>query len=315
MQTQIVPSSSQPATVVTGLVFDIRRYSVHDGPGIRTTVFFKGCPLSCWWCHNPEGRSPKPSLMIFRERCRRCGECIQVCPHGAIVKVEDGFHTTPACRACGACARVCPARARELAGHWMTVTEVLEEIEKDLIFYDESGGGVTFSGGEPLLQPLFLEALLDACAERRIHTVVDTCGFADRHLLRHLSGKAGMFLYDFKLFDPVKHEKYVGVPNDSILENLEALAQGGSTVIIRFPVIPGVNDGPEDVDQMTEFLASLRLLDVHLLPYHRIGIDKYVRLGMGYRLPELEPPLPDRLQRIAQQFERKGFVVTLGGLR
>jgi pyruvate formate lyase activating enzyme len=193
------------------------------------------------------------------------------------------------------------------------VPEVLAEIEKDLVFYDESGGGVTFSGGEPLSQPLFLEALLDACAARRIHTVVDTCGFADKQLLGRLRGKVGTFLYDFKLFDAAKHKQYVGVPNDSILKNLEALAQGGSTVIIRFPVIPGVNDAPEDVGQMAEFLAGLHLLDIHLLPYHRLGIDKYERLGMGYRLPELEPPLPDCLQRIARQLERKGFVVTMGG--
>ena len=305
--------SNCPAEKVTGLVFDIRRYSVHDGPGIRTTVFFKGCPLSCWWCHNPEGRSPKPSLLIFAERCRKCGECIQICPNDAIVETEDGVRTTAACRACGTCVEICLSRARELAGRWMTVAEVTNEVEKDLVFYDESGGGVTFSGGEPLSQPLFLEALLDACAERRIHTVVDTCGFADKHLLRRLSKKVGMFLYDFKLLDPAKHKKYVGVPNDGILENLEVVAQSGSTVVIRFPVIPGVNDGPEDVDQMAEFLSSLRLWDIHLLPYHRIGIDKYARLGMGYRLRGLAPPLPDHLQRIAQQFERKGFVVTLGG--
>jgi len=298
-------------TELPGLLFDIRRYSVHDGPGIRTTVFFKGCPLSCWWCHNPEGREPRPTLMLLENRCRKCGACFEVCPHQAIVK--DGFVTTSACRACGSCVEVCLAGAREIAGRWMTVPEVMREIEKDLVFYDESGGGVTFSGGEPLAQPLFLEALLDACRQRRIHTLVDTCGFAECALLLHLSQKVDMFYYDLKFLDPARHEKYCGVSNAPILENLEALTRTGKKIVIRFPIIPGINDHPEDIKRMALFLAGLRLPELHLLPYHRMGSSKYDRLRIDYRLGALETPSSEEIQRVAQQFEYAGLAVTVGG--
>lgn len=297
-----------------GLLFDIRHYSVHDGPGIRTTVFFKGCPLSCWWCHNPEGRSPQPNLVLFGDRCLSCGSCLAVCPHGAIVWEEGTSRTLPSvCRACGTCVDTCPSEARQLAGRWMSVSEVVREIEKDVVFYDESGGGAAFSGGEPLAQPAFLTTLLEACKERRIHTVVDTCGFADKHLLLHLSERVDLFLYDFKLFDPVKHQKYAGVSNDRILENLEALAQRKIPVIIRHPVIPGINDGVEDIHQMAAFLLPLGLLRIDLLPYHRTGVEKYGRVGMPYRLEGLEPPSADRVRQIAQELEREGFAVRVGG--
>jgi len=297
-----------------GLLFDIRRYSVHDGPGIRTTVFFKGCPLSCWWCHNPEGRSPKPNLILFQDRCLSCGDCLAVCPQGAIVRDGEATHTLPSlCRACGTCAEACPSEARQLAGRWMNVSAVVREIEKDIIFYDESGGGVTLSGGEPLAQPHFLDALLEACVGRDIHTVVDTCGLADKHLLLHLSEKVDLFLYDFKLFDPIKHQKYAGVSNDCILENLEALAQRKKPIVVRFPVIPGINDEAEDIRQMAAFLSRLGLLRIDLLPYHRIGVEKYRRVGMPYRLEGLEPPSADHVRQVAQLFEREGFAVRVGG--
>jgi pyruvate formate lyase activating enzyme len=297
-----------------GLIFDIRRYSVHDGPGIRTTVFFKGCPLACWWCHNPEGRSPKANLILFEDRCLSCGNCLAVCPHGAIVRDEGTIRTLPSvCRACGTCVETCPGGARQLTGRWMSVPAVVREIEKDVVFYDESGGGVTFSGGEPLAQPRFVDALLEACVARRIHTVVDTCGLADKNLLLHLSGKVDLFLYDFKLFDPIKHQKYVGVSNDNILENLEALARRKKPIVIRYPVIPGINDGAEDIRRTVAFLSHLGLLRIDLLPYHRIGVDKYRRVGMQYRLAGLEPPSMDHVRQIAGQFEREGFAVRIGG--
>jgi pyruvate formate lyase activating enzyme len=195
----------------------------------------------------------------------------------------------------------------------MAVSAVVREIEKDVVFYDESGGGVTFSGGEPLAQPRFLDALLAACAARRIHTVVDTCGLADRDLLLHLSEKADLFLYDIKLLDPIKHQKYAGVSNDYILENLEALAQRKKPIVVRFPVIPGINDGAEDIRQMATFLSHLGLLRIDLLPYHRIGVEKYRRAGMQYRLEGLEPPSTEQMGQIARHFEREGFVVRVGG--
>jgi pyruvate formate lyase activating enzyme len=309
-----VQTSVEPAARVRGLVFDIRHYSVHDGPGIRTTVFFKGCPLACWWCHNPEGRLPKPSLMFFEDRCVACGECAAVCPHGAVVLDEGGVHTNAeVCRACGTCADACPSGARELAGRWMSVPEVMQEIEKDRVFYDQSGGGVTLSGGEPLAQPHFFEALLEACAARGIHTVVETCGFARRELLLSLAPKVDLFLFDLKLFDAARHQTYVGVSNQAILANLEALARKAKGIVIRYPVIPGINDQAEEVAATGDFLAGLGLTRIDLLPYHQTGVSKYRRLAMDYRLPELKPPSTDDLHEVVQAFSRAGMTVRVGG--
>jgi pyruvate formate lyase activating enzyme len=195
----------------------------------------------------------------------------------------------------------------------MTVSAVVREIEKDLVFWEESGGGVTFSGGEPLAQPEFLDALLDACLERGIHTVVDTCGMARKEVLLHLSDKVGMFLYDLKLLDPAKHRLCTGASNDTILENLELLAERGRPVTIRLPIIPGINDSDEDVREMADFLSRLGLWRINLLPYHHTGMEKYNRLGLPYRLEGLEPPPANHVQRIALCFERKGFTVRTGG--
>jgi pyruvate formate lyase activating enzyme len=302
-------ASAEPA----GLLFDIMRYALHDGPGIRTTVFFKGCPLSCWWCHNPEGQSGKPNLMFFGNRCLGCGDCIPVCPHGAVQRVNGVVHTTSACQVCGTCAEACPTGARKVAGRWMTVSEVMHEIERDLIFWDESGGGVTFSGGEPLAQARFLESLLDACREKRIDTVVETCGLANKDGLLELSEKVGLFLYDLKILDPVKHKKYTGVANDSILANLEALARSNKPVVVRFPVIPEINDDSENIRQMVGLLSRLQLWRIHLLPYHQTGTEKYKRLGRGFRMEQVKAPSPSLVTKIAGEFERAGFNVKVGG--
>ena len=288
-------------------------YALHDGPGIRTTVFFKGCPLSCWWCHNPEGQSPEPNLMFFENRCLGCGDCIQVCPHGAILRRNGAIHTTSACQVCGTCADTCPSAARKVAGRWMTVSEAMRDIERDLIFWDESGGGVTFSGGEPLAQPRFLESLLDACREKRIHTVVETCGLAKKELVLDLSEKVDLFLFDLKILDPLKHKKYTGVPNDSILANLEALAQRKKPVVVRFPIIPEINDDSENIRQMVALLSRLHIRRIHLLPYHQTGTEKYKRLGLGFRLEDLKAPPPSLVAKIAGEFERAGFDVRIGG--
>lgn len=298
----------------TGLIFDIRRYSVHDGPGIRTTVFLKGCPLACWWCHNPEGRLPKPSLMLFEERCRLCGECLAVCPHGAIFRDETGIHTRrEVCRVCGTCVEACLGEARQMAGRWMSVSEVLNEIEKDRVFYEASGGGVTFSGGEPLAQPRFLEAVLEGCERLGIHTVVETCGFADRQLLLSLSERVDLFLFDLKLLDAARHRKFTGVSNETILANLKALAARGKAIVVRYPLIPGVNDQADGIRATAEYLSGLGLTRVDLLPYHSTGVGKYGRLKMEYTLPDLEPPSPSDLEAIAQAFARAGITVGVGG--
>jgi pyruvate formate lyase activating enzyme len=252
--------------------------------------------------------------MFFEDRCVTCGECVAVCPHGAIVRNERGIHTNPeVCQTCGTCADTCPSGARELAGRWMSVSEVMREIEKDRVFYDQSGGGVTLSGGEPLAQPHFLEAVLEACAARGIHTVVETCGFAGRELLLRLAPKVDLFLFDLKLFDAARHQIYVGVSNQVILANLEALARKAKGIVIRYPVIPGINDQIEEVNTISDFLAGLGLTRIDLLPYHQTGVSKYRRLKMEYRLPELEPPSTNELHEVAQAFSRAGMTVRVGG--
>jgi pyruvate formate lyase activating enzyme len=195
----------------------------------------------------------------------------------------------------------------------MTVSEVMRETEKDSIFWEESGGGVTFSGGEPLAQPRFLDSLLDACRERRINTVVETCGLANKDVLLELSEKVGLFLYDLKVLDPLKHEKYTGVPNDSILANLEALARKNLPLVVRFPIIPEINDDSENIRQMMALLSRLRLSQIHLLPYHQTGTEKYKRLGLGFRLVDAKAPPPSLVAAIAGEFERAGFKVKVGG--
>ncbi len=301
-------------TTSPGLIFNIMRFSLHDGPGIRTTVFLKGCPLSCWWCHNPEGRNSKPELMFFEGRCVRSGECVKACPRGATVVENGAVRITDACRACGVCVDACAAGARELAGRSVSAQEVIDEIEKDRLFWEEAGGGVTFSGGEPLFQPRFLEALLDACRERDIHTAVETCGYASRRVVLRLAPKIDLFLIDLKLLDPAKHRIHTGRGNGLILSNIRALAGAGRDVIIRYPVIPGINADEENVRQMIQLLKELQLRRVDLLPYHSTGAEKYRRLRLLPREIDCEAGrLPSVVEQIASRFREQGFAVTIGG--
>lgn len=312
-----MPQSSQSGVKFSpeprGLIFNIMRFALHDGPGTRTVVFFKGCPLCCWWCHNPEGLSAKPEMMFFEKRCVVCGECLKVCPHGAIVQDNGGYTTTETCRACATCVDACYAGAREQVGRWLTVQEVIHEVEKDRIFWDESGGGVTFSGGEPLFQPHFLEPLLDACRAHKIHTAVETCGLARHDVLRRVAAKVDLFLFDLKVLDPDKHRLHTGRGNKTILANLEALARMGANVIVRVPVIPGVNTDRENVEQMMALLNSLKLKRIHLLPFHSTGVEKNRRLGMASRTVEDEGLIELIVEALAGELALHGFKVGAGG--
>ena len=299
----------------TGVVFDIQRFSLHDGPGIRTTVFFKGCPLNCQWCHNPESQAVGLEIMFHAGRCIRCGACEVACTHGAIFRNGNSMSTDEEkCTLCGACVESCYAEARQTVGQKMTVAQVMAEIERDVVFYDESGGGATLSGGEPLLQPDFLLTLLQACKEREIHTVLDTCGFASWETLDGIRGLVDLFLYDIKLMDDTRHQEFTSMPNDLILNNLQRLSAQGHNVILRLPIIPGLNDDEENIRQTGEFAtASPGLSRVDILPYHHTATDKYKRLKRDYELSQIRPPSNARMAEIAKILGGFGLEVRIGG--
>jgi pyruvate formate lyase activating enzyme len=298
-----------------GMIFDIQKYAIHDGPGIRTTVFFKGCPLRCWWCQNPEGQDLKPELIYRKSRCIDCGECVKNCPQEAIsLGAEHVSINRENCVLCDNCSRVCPSDALSIAGKQMSVKEILEEIEKDMTFFNESGGGVTFSGGEPLLQHDFLNALLIECKERDIHTIVQTCGFAPYKIIDRVRDNVDLFLYDIKIMDDRKHRKYTGASNGHILENLKKLAENGSSIVISFPIIPSINDDDENVTRIAQFIQPLPNIErVNLLPYHRAGIEKYKNLGKPYKLDRIQPPSNQRIKSIKEKIESFGIRVGVGG--
>lgn len=242
---------------MTGTIFNIQRFSVNDGPGIRTTVFLKGCPLHCAWCHNPESISPEKDLMLHEDRCIRCGDCVAVCEQHAIRSDNGGFVTDrEKCIRCGRCLDVCYAEARVLMGKEVTADEVMAEIVKDTVFFDQSSGGVTFSGGEPLLQHQFLTSLLEACKKKAIHTAVDTSGHIPADILRDVSRSVDLFLYDVKTLDDAVHQKFAGVSNRRILENLRLLIDLGKEIIVRVPIIPEINDNLEE-SHVSVFLLDL----------------------------------------------------------
>jgi len=301
--------------LIKGIVFDIKKFSIHDGPGIRTTIFLKGCPLNCWWCHNPESHTLAPKMVFRENRCIRCGACLAACPQGAISWDGDQVSTNrEKCTLCGACVQACHAEAREIVGREMTVAQVMTEIERDVAFYDESGGGVTFSGGEPLLQPDFLLALLRACKEKEIHTTLDTCGFAAWETLDSIRKTVDLFLYDLKLMDDASHQKFTGVSNALILRNLQALLQQGHPIVLRVPIIPGINDDDRNIRQIGEFVAALPpLSEVDILPYHPTAIEKYRRLAKTYKLPETPPPTDQQMTEIARILRGFGLPVKIGG--
>lgn len=324
----------------TGVIFNIQRFCIHDGPGIRTTVFLKGCPLRCWWCHNPEGQKPQPELSLIPARCVRCGYCRTVCPQqvaeaaggngraAATRAVAEQAHAGPGegpahaspvpvaarCTLCGACVEACPTEARQMVGRTMSIGQVLAEVLKDRIFYDESGGGVTFSGGEPLGQGWFLSGLLKACRAEEVHTALDTCGFAPKAELLELAARSDLVLYDLKSFDDQLHRQHTGVSNAVILDNLEALAQQHANIWVRIPLIPGVNDAPDELEAMARFVSRLKgVRQVNLLGYHALGEHKHPARSAPSRAPRPAPPGPEQLDQAAERFRRFGLAVCVGG--
>lgn len=268
-----------------GLIFDIKRYAIHDGPGIRTTVFFKGCPLSCWWCHNPEGKESRRELMVWPDRCIKCRTCMSACPNSAISLSRNSIITDrDKCKVCGICATRCPANAREIVGKTVSADDVMHEVEKDREFYGETGG-FTASGGEPLAQPAFLHVLLNRCKDTGIHTTVDTSGYVESKILTKISSMVDLFLYDLKIMDPKKHKLHTGVSNRPIIENLRMLDRLDKQIIIRFPLIPRINSTEDNITSMCELLSELRNVGgISILPYHRLGVDKAKRLGKVVRV-------------------------------
>jgi len=299
----------------SGVVFNIQKYCLHDGPGIRTTVFLKGCPLSCSWCHNPEGIAPEAEIAVVESRCLVCGECRRACRFNESLPGEGMLQTGhELCTLCGDCVRTCPTGARQFTGTEMTADEVMSQIVRDRIFYEESRGGVTFSGGEPLMQIGFLRELLESCRAEGISTAVDTCGYACTGDLLGVAPITDLFLYDLKFMDDVRHRRYTGVSNAAILNNLEALGSIHSNIWLRVPLIPGVNDSEEEFELLARFAASVRgVRQVNLLPYHRTGLQKFRRLGRTYSMDEVQEPSAELIERIRNKFCAVGLTVMAGG--
>jgi pyruvate formate lyase activating enzyme len=301
---------------VKGTIFDIMRYAIHDGPGVRTTIFLKGCPLRCWWCHNPEGISSANDLAYFDYKCIDCKTCVNVCPARAITFEGNkyGINRT-ACTMCGVCAEACPTGALRIIGRQISVEELMKEIERDTILYDSSGGGVTFSGGEPLFQPSFLKEAIKECKNRKIHVALDTSGYASPKIFESIAKHVDLFLYDLKLLDYKEHERYIGVSNKLILENLTALVKKGrgKDVIIRVPVILNITDTAENIRKLLEFVQLLKgVEEVDLLPFHDVS-EKYMRIGKKYLMPVHNASPEERLIQIKERLEAVGLRVKIGG--
>ena len=297
----------------TGLVFLTERFAVHDGPGIRVAVFLKGCPLRCWWCHSPESQRTKPELALKTDRCIVCGTCAPACREHAIEEAEGGYTTIrERCLACGDCTDLCPTGARAIVGREVTVPELLDEIQKDRVFVDRSSGGVTFSGGEPLMQPAFLAEAIDACRRAGLHTAVETSGYAPWSSMATALG-ADLVYFDLKAVDDDLHHRVTGVSNRRILENFRRAAREHQAIRPRLPLVPTVNDDDAGLDALGQLVSSAGIGDIDVLPYHTAGQAKYERLGLPYRLSALEPPSADALARACSRLEGHGLTVHIGG--
>jgi len=291
-----------------GIIFDIQRYSLHDGAGIRTIIFFKGCPLKCEWCSNPESQDITPQLVYNYNKCNGCGRCTFVCPYA----LGKDFKSLNDCKLCGKCAHACPTGALEIIGRKVSIQEVLDEVEKDRGFYDISGGGVTLSGGEPLMQWEFAANLVNELKKRYFRVAIETTGYAPwKHVEAVVSG-CDEILYDVKHMDSEIHKKYTGVPNELILENAKKIADMKLNIIIRIPLLGGINDDDKNISDVIKFASDLNIEQIHLLPYHRLGEPKYKKLGRKYVCTAVIPS-EEKIEEIKSKLESKGFIVKVGG--
>ena len=304
----------------SALVFNIQGYSIHDGPGIRTTVFLKGCPLKCLWCANPESNSAEPQLMTYSSKCTGCGRCIPTCPQGAIslsIDEKEGkawaVTDRNKCVSCGTCIAACYQEAREIAGTRKTVREVIDQVKKDKLFFDGSGGGMTISGGEALMFPDFSANLFAAAHAEGIHTAIETSSFATPYVVDRVFQHVDLGLLDVKHMDSALHKKYTGVGNEQILANIRHVACDLHVpVIIRVPTIPGCNDDEKNIAETAKFALDIGAQKVHLLPYHRLGESKRDSLGESGYFSE-EPPTDERMEQLKKLVESTGMPCQIGG--
>lgn len=299
----------------SGVIFNIQKMSLHDGPGIRTTVFLKGCPLHCQWCSNPESQTISPQLMVYSIRCIGCKKCIEACEENALIFHEHKIEYVDRnkCLYCFKCAEVCPSQALEITGRVAEVSEVISEVLKDRIFYANSGGGVTFSGGEPLFQPIFLYKLLRAAKKEGLHTAVETCGFSDWIHIKNILGFTDIVLYDLKLVDSDMHYHWTGRDNKKILSNLRKIASIDKKKLwIRIPIIPGINDMKSAVFEFKKIIDEILPEKVSLLPYHEYGVNKYDKLGIKYNIIEIKTLKKNDIKWIEKEIKNVGVNVTIG---
>jgi len=298
-----------------GVVSEIERFAVEDGPGIRTLVFMKGCPLSCVWCSNPESQKLGPEIAYFKDKCIGCGRCVEICPQKAIsyLKDEGLVIDRSKCDNCGLCAEVCVAGSKVLVGKSMTAGEIIAEVKKDSAFYQRSVGGITVSGGEPALQKEFLLELLAKCHAQGLNTAIETCGYTDWMSLKNIARDTDLIFYDLKHMDPLVHKRLTGVTNELILRNLRNLSRLNKPIIARMPLIPGYNDSFNNIESTVDFVKSLdNIQRLEILPYHRLGQAKYKSLGREYELKDLLPHDRKNLTWLVDLGAKKGVQVQLG---
>lgn len=300
-----------------GMIFNIQHYAIHDGPGIRTTVFLMGCPLRCDWCQNPESQSLRPVILFASEKCTGCGQCVEACLRGANRIVEGKVEIDRSvCQGIGDCIAVCPAEARSLMGRSVTADEVFEDVKTDELFYRDSGGGVTLSGGDPVAQPEFAVSLLSLCRQAGFHTAVDTCGLGSWGILEKILASADLVLFDLKHMDPERHRQLTGRSNRLILDNAKNISNRlKRPMLIRLPLVPGFNDSTDNLVAAAKFISEKlsTVLKVHLLPYHRLGAAKYENMGLRSACAGVEPPGEERMEEIRKLFDSFGLTTVVGG--